>query len=302
MSSNSVVNYVDTFIEMLSPLSVDETKFYDKFKPRNPNGTDEEILNVHGVRLYAAIAHISIVPGSTKVLEEPDLTDPKSVIRLCSEAQQPISVVSIESVKNVLDLRVSQDIKGLVDYLVDLVQSLTLQHGDKTRTYYAEIRRETHWPAKQNSPARLNPNYNELAITCVERNAMRGLIPTRYLVQRIKALTILKESQRSDFEKLERAKTEARELCKVLNDKGYKSTIDLMDKIAKESGVDDFENWTAAHWKKLSSECTKVLESLESNENNQNANGETVEELVDAAPEPEVTSEEEAEGSAEAEF
>lgn len=155
---NNVLQFVETFIDILRPLDIDEKKFYDTFPPIRRGDPPVEVLNVHSVRLYASITGIGIREGSTKIIKEPDLSDVDSDIVIGSYAEAP--------------------------YFITMDRA-------STRGYYAEITQKTHWPASQDGKkaARLNPNYRETAITRAERNAMLGLIPARYILFRIKQLS-----------------------------------------------------------------------------------------------------------------
>jgi len=206
------------FIEFLSPLEIDETKFFDTFPSRNRNEPPQEVLNIHGVRLYASIKEIGIKENSCKILIEPDLSEGPGNIVVCAEAED-------------------------------------LSTG---RRYYAEVEQQTHYPAKGNGAARLNPNYRETAITRAERNAMLGLIPARYLVACIKKLSTAKNELRNEEEKIHLARASARRIAKMCEDNGI-SSKDIFNTVKDELREHDMDAWKEPQWRILKQHLENAL-------------------------------------------
>ena len=216
----NVLDLVNEFIDLLRVPGVEEKKFYEVIPGRGNDGPTE-VLNVHGVRLFAALADISIKEGSTKVVAEPEVDDSgkhtsKSHITVCSYAN-----INVDS--------------------------------GGTRGYYGEIVQDTHWPGKE---PRANPNYRETAFTRAERNALAGLIPGRYIVHRIKILSEEKVAKLKDEEKIAKVRDSARSKAAILETEGIAS-IDIIEKVKAMKG--DMEDWTAVEWKILENEFDKTI-------------------------------------------
>ena len=248
---------VDKFIDMLRPLDVDETKFYDIFPAIRRNDPPVEVLNIHGVRLFAAIAGIGITEGSTKVLQEPTLEErvPGSEIVVCSHANWPYSY------------------SGEVSRRLDT---------DNNRGYYAEITQSLFWAAKEGKDARLNPNYRETAISRAERNAMLGLIPARYLIFMIKQLTKEKQQMLTAMDKTNKARIAARAKAGVLEENGIAS-IDTLEAVKALKG-ESIDDWGEPEWRYLEMEFDKVIAEQVSRE----PGDESIEEQADSLPEAEI--------------
>lgn len=246
---------VDKFIETLRPLYIDESQFYDLIPSRRHNEPPAEVLNIHGVRLFASIAGIGIEEDSTKVLVEPDLEDPKSEIVVCSYA-------SWDQYYDTRDGGVS-----------------------KGRGYYAEISQGTHFPPKKDSGPRVNPNFRETAISRAARNAMLGLIPSRYLILKIKQLTIEKNEMRSDLDKINQARIAARERASVLEQEGISSSIIFEEvKSIRDSNIED---WGVDDWNFLKFKFEEAIGKQVSSDPVE----EDIDQQADDSPEVEITSE-----------
>jgi len=249
---------VDEFIETLRPLYIDETKFYDTFPGNRQSDPPVEILNVHSVRLFASIAGIGIKEGSTKVLEEPDLSDPNSEVIISA-------------------------------YAIWLHDShLLAERLEETgRGAYAEITQKTHRFPKGGGDPYINPNYRETGFSRAQRNAMLGLIPARYVIQRIKQLTIEKNEVRSMAEKVSKARASAQGKARIVEGYGIAS-IDTLEKVKSIRG-DNIEEWNVTDWNYLESELDLVISNHTPSESTES---EGLDEEVDSLPEEEISSEE----------
>ena len=250
-----LLEVIDEFIEMLRPLYIDETKFYDTFPASRKNDPPVEVLNIHAVRLFAGIAGIGIVEGTTKVMQEPDFEQPDPEIVVCSYASWDMSTKFKDG---------------------------TLHSG---RGYYAEVSQKTHWPPRGQDGPRMNPNYRETAISRAERNAMLGLIPARYVLFRIKELTKEKNQMRSDMEKVNQARVSARAKASILEQGGVSSST-IFEEV-KSIRSQEIENWGVEDWNFLESEFDRAISEQIPRE----PGDEAVDEQADSLPEAEVTSE-----------
>jgi len=225
--NNVVLESVETFIEMLKPLDIDEKKFYDSFPPIRRGDPPVEVLNVHSVRLYASIVGIGIREGTTKIIKEPDLSDVDSDIVIGSYAECPYILNGYEDIGH--------------------------------RGYYAEITQKTHWPGSKdgNKAPRLNPNYRETAITRAERNAMLGLMPARYILFRIKQLSQEKAKLLDEKSKIDKARASARMRATMLEENGVPS-IGILEEAKKLKG-EVIEDWGVEEWRYLESEFAKAI-------------------------------------------
>lgn len=129
--------------------------------------------------------------------------------------------------------------------------------------YESQVEEAKRYPSKKEGEPGL-PNKNALAVafTRAERNAMLGLMPARYIVQRIQQVTVMKTAQLEEKDHTINARESARERARHLEGIGGNST-EVLDEVKAQVGI-DLATWGSVQWvhleKKIEDEVIKIEE------------------------------------------
>ena len=148
---------IDLAVDKLTEDGIDQTQYFDTIEAKQtsegpphtrPGSEQTHVLNVNAVRLVANIAGISIT--EVKVLREPKFNDEGKMVKS--------------------------------EYVVSATAQIRTMNGNtfQERKDTAIFSEPTHL-----SNGEPNPNFREVAISMAKRNAMRGLIPEKYFLDKL---------------------------------------------------------------------------------------------------------------------
>ena len=218
----NIFKAIDEAVKTLSDPRIDETRYYDNY-PARGNTPASDSLNIHGLRLLANYADISII-------EVVELKQPK------------------------------YDDKGKMlpsEYVVSATAEIITDAND-TRRDTSIVSQPTHYNAGKE-----NPNFRETAVTRAKRNAIKSLVPERYYLDKMIGITEDKKTAEEQLANAEEnTKKLARSRFSAYMELTYKENAEALWKTTRESVIEEYgeeSEWGVDGWSKIVSAFDEAL-------------------------------------------
>lgn len=230
----NIFKAISQSVNTLSESDIDETRFYETI-PGRGGSPDEIVLNIHGIRVLANHANISII--DVKELKQPKYDD-----------------------------------KGVMipsEYVVSATAEIITEDND-TRRDTSIVSQDTHYNA-----GRANPNFRETAVTRAKRNAILSLVPARYYLDKIVAITANKvAAKREQSDALALAKGLARSRYSAYLELTFKEQAQALWESTREEVLEEYgdeDQWGADAWNAITAAFDEALADGQDVEDQQSA-------------------------------